>query len=349
MQIHRGHHRGHGARRARTSLMHETRRAITVADTPARERTERRAVHTYGRPHMEPAAPVPVVISDDPQTRLAQSESFWQRNPGYMKTGPVGDLVRGVMSLVPGVRDVADWFRPTRFGDGQAMLDQMLWQIRSGRQPHNPWWMPMNAHLVAAGLEAEAALRAGRSHELRRADHRAWLGYLRGSDHIRQLLAGTGATSGYTTPGSIDNRSATVAAGALSDAWKGASLLNRLEVALVWRSAVRRQYWIAHDETIQAGKHASNAILAEHGRAYPQEAQLGSAWAHTIKLMRWLNPPAAGHSAIPFQLAFLPQMQPLDSISPTLAQRMFVWLIRQFDPNFDEVRKRMQAVGSKHR
>ncbi len=322
------------------------REAIRIADTPARATAAGRQVQTFGRPILQPAAPVPVVISDDPQTRLAQSESFWQRNPGFMKTGPMGDIVRGVFAHIPVLGSMSDWFRPTRFGDGQAMLDQMLWQIRSGRQPSNEWWMPMNAHLVAAGLEAEAALRSGRAHELTRADHQAWLGYLRGSDHIRALLMGPGAATGYTTPGSVDDRSVHAANMALSDAWRSASLLHRLEVAYIWRPVVRRQYWIAHDETIQAGKHASQIILQRHGVQHPREAALGSAWAHTIKLMRSLNPPAVGHSAIPFQLAFLPQLQPLDDIHPTVAQRMFVRLIRMFDPDQPARKKHLHTPVS---
>lgn len=323
-----------------------SRDAIHVADTPAVASAARRSLRTFGRPSLRPAPPIPVVISDDPQTRLAQSESFWQRNPGYMKTGPLGDALRAVLSGIPLVGEIADWFRPTRFGDGQAMLDQMLWQIRSGRQPNNEWWMPMNAHLVGAGIEAEAALRAGRAHELRRADHRAWLGYLRGSDHIRALMLGPGAPTGYSTPGSVDDRSEAHASTALADAWKGASLAHRLEVAYIWRPVVRRQYWIAHDETIQAGKHASQEILQRHAVQHPREAELGSAWAHTIKLMRALNPPAVGHSAIPFQLAFLPQYQPLDTVHPTVAQRMFVRLIRMFDPDQPSRKKHLHRPDS---
>lgn len=277
--------------------------------------------------------PIAVPISDDPEVRIAQSASFWRRNPGYADVGSFGDLIRGVLALVPGLDRIAGYITPTQYGYGQPMIDQMRWQIRSGRQPGNPWWMRMNASLVGAGLEAEAYLRAGRSGELTRPDHQSWLAYLTLGDHIKRLLGRTPGAN-YTTPASVDDRSRALPDGALSDGWRSVGLLARLEVLLVWRPVVRRQYWVAHDETIQAGKSLSNSLLREYQRTNPREAAFGSAWAHTIKLFRHTNPIAAGHAAAWFNNVFLPQTQPLDQGQPSLLQRAFVRLITALDPSF---------------
>lgn len=284
-------------------------------------------------PRSGPRAPIAVAVSNDPETRIRQSMSFWRRNPGFFKTFALFDAMRGALELTGVGRLLNRWFAPTVHGHGQPMVDQMRWQINSRRQPDNPWWMTVNSRLVGDGLLAEAYLRARRASELTGKHHQAWLAYIMYSDMSRRAL-GLPVGAGYRAPGAVDNLSRPDTDGATSDAYRGASILDRLEVQLVYKPLARKAYWVAHDESIQAGKQESHAILDRYRRRFPQEAAFGSAWANTIRLFRVLAPPAAGHFAIWMQRNLLPQYQPVDSGTPTAMQRAFVKLISFFDHSF---------------
>lgn len=325
--------------------MHRTRRrahaheAIVPARlVPAQPRIQ--SLRNPGTPFAEYINPTPsvaVAISNDPETRIKQSESFWRRNPGFFSTWGGWDIAHSVAKLLPGSKKFVDGISPTDSGYGQLMVDQMRWQIRSKRQPDSRWWMSVNQHLVGGGLVAEAYLRAGRAGELKETYQQAWLSYIILSDAIRAKVGGK-VGEGYTKPAAIDDLSHTTKNGALSKIYKKASLLDRLEATFIWRPEARRAYWVAHDDSIQAGKKDSEAILRDEvvaGRA--GEAAFGSAWAHTIKFMRMTNPIATSHLAITVQYALLPQYQPVDDGKPTLSQKMFVWLIGRFDNSFTAI------------
>jgi hypothetical protein len=254
------------------------------------------------------ADPSAVIISDDPETRIQQAKDFWLRNPGFVGVFPVLGALRGLLELVPFGHFINSSFTPTEYGYGQPMIDQMRWQIRSDRQPGNPWWMTVNKRLVGDGIRVEAYMRAGRSRELTTRNELAWMQYITLSDEVRKQAAG--------------------------QAGRGAGLLKKLEVMFVWRPAARRAYWTAHDESIQAGKGESARVIHSLLPTQPGEAQFGSAWANTITLFRITNPPAAGHIANFMNTYLLPQTQPYDTAKATIWQRMFYTLITALDPSF---------------
>lgn len=288
---------------------------------------------------------IPVEISDDPEVRIQQSESFWRRNPAFFDVFGIWNTIKSAAKVIPGISKTVEMLAPTDAGYGQLMIDQMRWQIRSRRQPDNRWWMSVNKMLVGSGLRAEAYVRAGRTGELTDPNSRSWVNYVLASDAIRQQL-GMGVGAGYSTPGSVDPvaSQAKTPYGALNDAARSVSFLKKLEVALVWRPVARKAYWVAHDEAIQAGKGDSQKILSEEVRAgRPGEAAFGSAWAKTIKVFRVTNPIATSHVALEVQNWFLPQTQPIDTGSPSWTQRMFVRFIERFDKDFAEVKRRAVA------
>lgn len=275
---------------------------------------------------------ISVHVSNRPATRLRQVESFWRRNPGWARTNGVGDTLRGAMGLFPKLKDVAPYLEPTEFGAGQALLDQMGWQIKTKRQPQNVWWMAMNARLVGDAMLAEAYLRAGRGAELKERGHIAWRQYLHKSDQIQRIMGHTPGT-GYPGPGGI-NKPGAVPNSALDPDWHKVPAHKRWFVETYLKGAARRAYWVAHDESIGAGAAESKRLLNDVRRYWPQEADFGSAWARSVEVHKYLNPPGASHWGILLQRRLLPQGHPVDQVTLTKAQRDFDRLLEGFEDAF---------------
>ena len=179
-------------------------------------------------------------VSNNPAIRMQQAESFWRRNPGWEKTNGVADALRGVARKTPLGAKASDTMQATEFGVGQALLDQMGWQVRTTRQPDNVWWMGMNARLVGDGITGEAYVRAGRQAEVTAPNIKAWVDYVERSDAIKRAM-GHPVGRDFTVIGAID-RPGAVTSTALSDAWKGVSLLERARVELQLKPAARHAY-----------------------------------------------------------------------------------------------------------
>ena len=124
----------------------------------------------------------PVHVSDVPEERFKDLLGFFHRNPGWMKTGPVADSLRGALDEIPKVGEfVRDLTEPSDVGYGQGIRDQTRWQITTGRQPNNSWWLRMNRQLVEDPLTAERAIRTGTVDQLQTNGQKAWAEYIRRS------------------------------------------------------------------------------------------------------------------------------------------------------------------------
>lgn len=283
-------------------------------------------------PATKEAEALSVVVSGDPATRLKQAESFWRRNPGFAKVQGVGDAIRGALYPHGPTRGLAHQLEETPAGVGQSLLDQMGWQIRTGRQPHSPWWMTMNAHLVGDGLVAEAAKAANRTAELTEPQYLAWDEYLRASDAIKQRI-GQPLDELAGGPGAIDPPDA-LPLTALDRAWEGASLEARLDTAFHLKPAARLAYWRAHDASIGGASEISRELLDEMAKVAPREADFSDDWARSVEIHGIMTPPAASHWSIPIQKFLLPQVRLADDPAVTLPQRGFMKALDAFHDAF---------------
>lgn len=268
-----------------------------------------------------------VGVSDDPPTRLLQAQSFWRRNPGWAKTGPIGDVVRGALEHLPGGNALTDMFGATNFGCGESMIIQIGWQIRSGRQPHNPWWMQVDGDLVGDAMTAEKYVREGRAAELTGSPNlHAWASYVELSDRIKRTL-GTPVGDGYTHAGSVDDVTTPLPHAPLSDSWMGASLLKRLYVKHVLNPAAARAYWTANTASVLAASEQARPVLEQLAKTEPEEARMSDAWAKSVDVVGALGPRPLGRWAGALNRLLLPQAAPLDRARTTFPQRAFVTAI----------------------
>lgn len=270
----------------------------------------------------------PVPVSDLPAERLDQLNGFFHRNPGWMKLGPLSDAMRLAMDHVPKVGSLyRDLTEPADVGYGQAIRDQTQWQIDTGRQPDNPWWLRMNRQLVQDPLTAEHAVRTGTVDQLDTKGQKAWAEYIRRAD---KLYAAVGL--------SPEDVAAAAEAGqpvALSDAWKGTSLLKRAYAQLVLKPYARKALWIAHRHTLEDGRPQAMEQAAEMNARAPKEMSFSSSWASFIGIYSHLSPSLIGNQSKLAQKLILPMEQQVDGAKLSLSKRAFIKLADWLDPIYE--------------
>ncbi len=273
-------------------------------------------------------AVVPVPVSDKPAERLDQLVGFFHRNPGWMKTGNVADQLRNAFDDIPKVGEfVRDLTEPADVGYGQAIRDQTQWQINTGRQPNNTWWLRMNQQLVEDPLTAERAIRSGTEHQLTTEGQKAWAEYIHRSD---KLYAAMGLTPEDVAKAAADGKPV-----ALSDAWKGVSLLDRAKVMLYHKPNVRKALWVAHRKTLEDGRPQAMKQAAEMHRTAPQEMSFSSSWASAIGYWSWLSPLVTGNQSKLAQKLILPQEETIDGADLSWSEKAFVKIADALDPVYE--------------
>lgn len=270
----------------------------------------------------------PVAVSDVPSERLDQLNGFFRRNPGWLKTGEGRDRSAALLDRVPVVGSLyRDLTEPADVGYGQAIRDQTEWQIATGRQPDNPWWLRMNRQLVEDPLTAERAVRTGTVDQLQTPGQRAWAEYVRRADKVHAAMG--------LTPEQVAEAAAKGAPVALSDAWKGQSLLRRAHVELVLKPYARKALWIAHRKTLEDGRpQAMKEAVEMHGRA-PEEMSFSSSWATFIGYWSFLSPSLIGNQSKLAQQLILPMEQQVDGAKLPLSKRAFIKLADWLDPAYE--------------
>ncbi len=270
----------------------------------------------------------PIQISDKPAERLDQLVGFFHRNPGWMKTGNVADQLRTAFDDIPKVGEfVRDLTEPADVGYGQAIRDQTMWQMNTGRQPNNTWWLRMNRQLVEDPLTAELAIRSGREDQLTTGGQKAWAKYIHESD---KLYASMGLT-----PEDVAKAAAAGAPVALSDTWKGVSLLKRAKVMLFDKPNVRKALWVAHRKTLEDGRPAAMKEAVEMHRKAPKEMSFSSSWASFIGYWSWLSPLVTGNQSKLAQKLILPQEETIDGADLSWSEQAFVKLADTLDPLYE--------------
>lgn len=287
-----------------------------------------------------PVALTPVPVSDQPAERLDQLNGFFRRNPGWMKTGEGRERSAEVLDYVPGVGSLyRDLTEPADVGYGQAIRDQTEWQIATGRQPDNPWWLRMNRQLVEDPLTAERAVRTGTVDQLETAGQKAWAEYVRRADKVYEAM---GLSPEQVAKAAVDGEPV-----ALSDAWKGQSFLRRAHVELVLKPYARKALWVAHRKTLDDGRpQAMKEAVEMHGRA-PEEMSFSSSWATFIGYWSFLAPSLIGNQSKLAQKLILPMEQQVDGAQLPLSKRAFIKLADWLDPVYerDIVRAAKEAAG----
>lgn len=284
-------------------------------------------------PHVEP-----VPISDRPAERLDQLNGFFRRNPGWMKLGPVSDAMRSAMDHVPKLGSLyRDLTEPADVGYGQAIRDQTEWQIATNRQPGNPWWLRMNEGLVQDPLTAERAVRTGTVDQLESKGQKAWAEYIRRAD---KLYAAVGL--------SPDDVAAAAEAGqpvALSDAWKGTSLIKRAYAQLVLKPYARKALWTAHRHTLEDRRPMAMKEAAEMNARAPEEMSFSSSWASFIGLYSYLSPSLIGNQSKLAQGVILPMQETVDGAKLSWSQRAFIKVADWLDPIYERDIAPLTAPG----
>jgi hypothetical protein len=275
------------------------------------------------------AAITPVPVSDAPAERLDQLVGFFQRNPGWMKTGNGREHAAKVLDHVPGVGSLyRDLTEAADVGYGQAIRDQTQWQIDTGRQPGNPWWLRMNRQLVEDPLTAEQAVRTGKVDELTTEGQKAWAEYIRRADKVYAALG--------LTPEQVAQAAADGKPVALSDAWKGASLLKRAHAELVLKPYARKALWIAHRKTLEDGRPQAMDQAREMNARAPKEMSFSSSWASVIGLWSHLSPSLIGNQSKLAQKLLLPLEQTVDeAVDLPWTKRAFIRIADWLDPIYE--------------
>jgi hypothetical protein len=271
---------------------------------------------------------VPVHVSDVPEERFTQLVDFFHRNPGWIKTGPVADALRGALDHVPKVgEEVRDLTEPADVGYGQAIRDQTRWQIDTGRQPNNAWWLRMNRQLVQDPTTAERAVRTGTVDQLDTRGQKAWAEYIRRSDLVLHAMG--------LEPDAV---AAAAEAGhpvALSDAWKGVSPLKRAYVQLVLKPYARKALWVAHRETLRDARPQAAEQARIMNKVAPKEMSFSSSWATIIGYWSYLSPPVTGHQSEIAQRWILPSAQTIDGAHLSWSEKAFTKLADWLDPLYE--------------
>lgn len=283
----------------------------------------------------------PIPVSDKPEQRLDQLVSFFHRNPGWVKTGPVADALRGAFDELPGVGGIVrDLTEPADVGYGQGIRDQTKWQIDTGRQPGNPWWLRMNRQLVQDPLTAERAVRSGTVDQLETSGQKAWAEYIRRGDKIYQAM---GMSPEQVAAAAKDGKPV-----ALSDSWKGVGLLKRAYVQMVLKPYARKALWVAHRKTLEDGRPQAMKEAAEMHRTAPKEMSFSSSWATFIGYWSFLSPPITGNQSKLAQKVILPNEQTIDEADLSLTEKVFTKVADWLDPRYErEIAKPTDAADAK--
>ncbi len=274
----------------------------------------------------EPFAPV--AVSNTPAERLDQLVGFFHRNPGWIKTGGVADSLRGALDEIPKLGGfVRDLTEPADVGYGQAIRDQTMWQMHTKRQPENDWWLRMNRQLVEDPLTAERAVRSGTVDQLRTEGQKAWAEYIRRADKIYEAMG--------LTPEQVAKAADAGTPVALSDTYKGVSLLKRAYVQHVLKPYARKALWVAHRKTLEDGRPAAMKEAATMHRMAPKEMSFSSSWATFIGYWSYLSPPLTGHQSKLAQRVILPNETTIDEAKLSWTERAFERLADALDPLYE--------------
>lgn len=283
--------------------------------------------------------PISVKVSDVPDERISQLAGFFRRNPGYARTSGTNAAVVGVLERHRPTEWAANILRPTELGHGQAIYDQMRWQIRTGRQPDNEWWMRMNKQTVLDPLKAESLLRAGRRDELSTKSEKAWAKYIDMSDNIRKAL---GVPEGVSELATKDGQITPIA---LGDAWKGASLLKRMQVKWHLIPRAKQLFWKAHVASLhEARKHVDKQFQSVDAK-WTKELQMASGFRNFVDGYVLINPPAVGGFTRFSQKALLPEIHPTIPEKLPLRQRVAFKLMTLLDRTYESDKKRIAQTG----
>lgn len=274
------------------------------------------------------AAITPVPVSDVPEERFTQLVGFFHRNPGWVKTGPVADALRGALDELPAVGNaVRDLTEPADVGYGQAIRDQTRWQITTGRQPNNAWWLRMNRQLVEDPATAERAVRTGTVDQLDTAGQKAWAEYVRRSDLVLKAM---GVEPDAAAAAAKDGKPI-----AVSDAWKGINPIKRAYVQLVLKPYARKALWVAHRKTLEDARPQAAAQAQTMNKVAPKEMSFSSSWATFIGYWSWLSPPVTGHQSKIAQRFILPSEETIDGAKLSFTERAFTKLADWLDPLYE--------------
>jgi hypothetical protein len=271
---------------------------------------------------------VPVKVSNEPEERFDALLGFFHRNPGWMKTGGTADELRNALDDVPGVGSfVRELTEPSDVGYGQGIRDQTRWQINTGRQPNNTWWLRMNRQLVEDPLTAERAVRSGTVDQLETKGQKAWAEYIRRADKVYDAM---GLSPEQVAQAAKDGKPV-----ALSDAWKGVGLLKRAYVQMVLKPYARKALWIAHRETLADGRPQAKAQAEEMHRTHPEEMSFSSSWATLIGYWSYLSPPITGHQSRIAQKLILPAEEHIDGAKLSWTEKAFTKVADWLDPIYE--------------
>lgn len=288
---------------------------------------------TAARPVADAPALEPVKVSDVPEERFRDLVGFFHRNPGWMKTGGVAESLRGALDELPGVGGfVRDLTEPSDVGYGQAIRDQTRWQIDTGRQPNNSWWLRMNRQLVEDPLTAERAIRTDTVDRLETSGQKAWAEYIRRADKVYEAM---GLTPDDVAAAAKDGRPV-----AISDAYEGVGLLKRKYVDLVLKPYARKALWIAHRKTLEDGRKLATTQAEEMHRKAPKEMSFSSSWATLIGYWSYLSPPVTGHQSKLAQKVILPDEETIDEADLSFTERVFTKVADVLDPLYERDIKR---------
>ncbi|MCW2971935.1 MAG: hypothetical protein JWN72_208, partial [Thermoleophilia bacterium] len=280
------------------------------------------------RPDDWPADAPSIPVSNDPETRLLQVASFYRRNPGFMRTEGVTPRIVAKLAELPLVGRAYQYVRATGLGVGQVTYDQMRWMIDRGALVDDPWWIKGNTRIIGDALSAEALVRSGGdAAAIDNVAIRGWVDYIKASDAV---VAAMGVQPGgaYTKAGAVDDLTTLRPDGALSDAYKGVSLLERAKVRFDLMPRARMAFWKAHEHSALMHQAATPDEFAELQAKYPDEGEFAKGWLKFIGAHRVVNLPTAGHGPLLFQHAALPDTYPVVNADLTPGQRAFAWLTR---------------------
>ena len=122
---------------------------------------------------------------------------------------------------------------------------------------------------------------------------------------------------------------------ALSDTYKGVSLLKRAYVQMVLKPYARKALWIAHRKTLEDGRAAAGPQAEEMYRKAPKEMSFSSSWATLIGYWSHLSPPITGNESKLAQKVILPDEETIDGAKLSWTEKAFTKFADILDPKFE--------------
>jgi hypothetical protein len=215
----------------------------------------------------------------------------------------------------------------------------MGWQMRTGRQPDNPWWMRMNKQTVLDPLTAEAHVRAGRVDELTTKSEKAWAKYIKRSDQIRQALKID------ATAENVLDKNGQLQPIAISDAYKGASFWGRMKTKWWLIPQAKQTFWKAHVASLHQARKVIDKEFQTMDKRAPQELQMSSGFRNFVDGYVLLNPPTVGGFTRLSQRALLPEIHPTELSKLPLRQKIAFRLMTLLDPTYELDKARIAKTG----